>query len=74
MSRVTENQKKICRELKNIVYKFEDNIKQEEERIREETRQLERPPAGLRISRPNSSHNYWIGGLRSYGWVRNNNY
>ena len=34
----------------------------------------ERPPAGVRQSRPNSAHNYRIGGLRTNGWFRIHNY
>ena len=71
---VTEKQREICRELKNLVAKIEDNIKQEEERIQLEIEQMERPAAGIRQSRPNSAHNRWIGGLRTSGWIRNHNY
>jgi len=71
---VAEKQREICRELKNLVAKIEDNIKEEEERIQLEIEQTERPPAGIRLSRPNSAHNYWIGGLRAHGWIRNHNY
>jgi gas vesicle protein len=40
---VAEKQREICRELKNLVAKIEDNIKQEEERIQLEIEQMERP-------------------------------
>ena len=71
---VAEKQREICRELKNLVAKIEDGIKEEEDRIRLETEQMERPAAGLRTRRPNSAHNQWIGGLRTNGWTRNHNY
>ncbi len=71
---VAEKQREICRELKNLVAKIEDNIKEEEERIQLEIEQAERPPAGIRQTRPNSAHNYWIGGLRASGWIRTHNY
>ncbi len=71
---VAEKQREICRELKNLVAKIEDNIKEEEERIQLEIEQTERPAAGIRQTRPNSAHNYWIGGLRASGWIRTHNY
>ncbi len=74
MNIVAENQKEICKEIKNLVTRIEENIKQEETRIELEVESIERPPAGLRRSRPNSAHNYWIGGLRTSGWIRTHNY
>ena len=78
---VAEQQREICRELKNLVAKIEDNIKREENRIKREENRIEliieaseRPPAGIRRLRPNSAHNYWIGGLRTNGWIRIHNY
>ena len=71
---VAEKQREICRELKNLVAKIEEGIKEEEDRIRLETEQMERPAGGLRTRRPNSAHNRWIGGLRTNGWIRNHNY
>jgi hypothetical protein len=74
MNIVAENQKEICREIKNLVTRIEENIKQEETRIELEVEETERPPAGIRRSRPNSAHNYWIGALRTSGWIRTHNY
>ena len=71
---VAEKQREICRELKNLVAKIEDGIKEEEDRIRLETQQIEQPAAGIRTARPNSAHNRWIGGLRTNGWIRSHNY
>jgi len=71
---IAEQQREICRELKNLVTKIEDNIKREETRIELIIEASERPPAGIRRSRPNSAHNYWIGGLRTNSWIRIHNY
>ena len=71
---VAEKQREICRELKNLVAKIEDGIKEDEQRVILERQQLERPAAGIRTTRPNSAHNRWIGGLRANGWIRNHNY
>ena len=68
-----EQQKKICKKIKNLVTKIEDNIK--EETLAELAVEIaERPPAGIRRVRPNSAHHYWVGGLRTNGWNRNHNY
>ena len=71
---VAEQQREICRELKNLVAKIEDNIKREENRIELMIEASDQPPAGIRQLRPNSAHNYWIGGLRTNGWIRIHNY
>jgi hypothetical protein len=71
---VAEQQREICRELKNLIAKMEDNIKRGENRIELMIEASERPPAGIRRLRPNSAHNYWIGGLRTNGWIRIHNY
>ena len=71
---VAEQQREICRELKNLIAKIEDNIKRGENRIELIIEASERPPAGIRRLRPNSAHNYWIGGLRTNGWIRIHNY
>ena len=71
---VAEQQREICRELKNLIAKMEDNIKRGENRIELIIEASERPPAGIRRLRPNSAHNYWIGGLRTNGWIRIHNY
>jgi len=71
---IAEQQREICRELKNLVGKIEDNINKEERRIEVVIEASERPPAGIRRHRPNSAHHYWIGGLRTSGWVRSHNY
>jgi|UniRef100_A0A6C0C4B2 hypothetical protein len=57
-----EHQKCICREIKNLVTKMEDTIKDKRECKNPETSQ--RPAAGMHQHRPNSSHNYWTSGLR----------
>ena len=71
---IANPQKEICRELKNLVSKIEDNIKREENRIELIIEASERPPAGMRRPRPNSAHHYWVGGLRTSGWIRSHNY
>ena len=71
---VTDQQKIICKKIKNLVTKIEDNIKSEETRVELVIEATERPPAGIRRLRPNSSHHYWVGGLRTNGWNRNHNY
>ena len=71
---VAEQQREICRELKNLIAKIENNIKGEETRIELVIEATERPPAGIRRLRPNSAHHYWVGGLRTNGWIRSHNY
>ena len=71
---IADQQKIICKKIKNLVTKIEDNIKREENRIELMIEASERPPAGIRRSRPNSAQNYWIGGLRTNGWLRIHNY
>ena len=70
-----ERTREICKELKTLVLKLEKSIENEETRITLEIEAWVRPSAGIKQSRPNSAHNYWIGGLRSNGlWYRNHNY
>jgi hypothetical protein len=71
---VTDQQKIICKKIKNLVTKIEDNIKSEETRVELVIEATERPPAGIRRLRPNSSHHDWVGGLRTSGWIRSHNY
>jgi hypothetical protein len=70
--------KNICRELKKLVTKFENNIKEDETQAAldmESLESLERPPAGITRIRPDGSHNYWSSRLRIVGsWHRTNNY
>jgi len=70
---IAAEQKGICRELKKLVTKIEDNIDNETRRIEVVIEASERPPAGVMRRRPNSAHNLWIGGLRSR-WNRTHNY
>jgi len=70
---IAEQQKKICKKIKKLVTKIEDNIK-EETLVELAVEVTERPPAGIRRVRPNSAHHYWVGGLRTNGWNRNHNY
>jgi len=65
---IAAEQKGICRELKKLVTKIEENIDKETP-----IEVSERPAAGMRHNRPNSAHNLWIGGLRSR-WFRTHNY
>jgi len=66
--------KNLCREIKKLILELEESIKEGENRIQIEIEELERPPAGIRKSRPNSAHNYWIGGLRTnHVWYRTHN-
>jgi hypothetical protein len=67
-----DQQKKICGKIKNLVDKLEDNIK--ETQVELVIGATERPPAGIRRLRPNSSHHDWVGGLRTSGWIRSHNY
>ena len=71
---IAEQQKKICKKIKKLVTKIEDNIKGEETRIELVITTAERPPAGIRRLRPNSAHHHWVGGLRTNGWNRSHNY
>ena len=71
---IADQQKIICKKIKNLVTKIEDNIKGEETRIELVIEAAERPPAGIRRPRPNSAHHYWVGGLRTSGWIRSHNY
>jgi len=71
---IADQQKIICKKIKNLVTKIEDNIKGEETRIELVITAAERPPAGIRRLRPNSAHHYWVGGLRTNGWNRRHNY
>ena len=71
---IADPQREICRELKNLVSKIEDNIKREENRIELIIEASERPPAGMIRPRLNSAHHYWVGGLRTSGWTRIHNY
>jgi hypothetical protein len=71
---IADQQQKICKKIKNLVTKLENNIKIEETRIELVVETTERPPAGIRRPRPNSAHHYWVGGLRTSGWTRIHNY
>ena len=69
-----EQTKNLCREIKKLILKLEESIKEGENRIQIEIEELERPPAGICKSRPNSAHNYWISGLRTkHVWYRTHN-
>jgi len=70
---IATEQKGICREVKKLVTKIEDNIDKETRRIEIVIEASERPAAGVMRRRPNSAHNFWIGGLRA-GWHRTHNY
>jgi len=71
---IADQQKNLCKKIKNLVTKLEDNIKVEETRIELVVEATERPPAGIKRSKPNSAHHYWVGGLRTSGWTRIHNY
>jgi purine nucleoside permease len=71
---IANQQKKLCKKIKKLVTKLEDNIKVEETRVELVIEAAERPPAGIMRPRPNSAHHYWVGGLRTNGWIRSHNH
>lgn len=67
-----EQTKQICKDIKNLLLKLEETIQKNQ--ITLEIEAIERPPAGIKESRPNTADNNWMGSLRTNNWFRKNNY
>lgn len=65
--------KEIYVNIKNAVYELEQHIKESEKKEERIIETNERPPAGIRTSGTNQSHNHWISGLRTQSWWRRTN-
>ena len=67
-----EQTKQICKDIKKLLLKLEETI--QKNKITLEIEAIERPPAGIKESRPTIADNNWMGSLRTNNWFRKNNY